>query len=552
MSATATSQEDKATGFVRGLGLLDSTMIVAGSMIGSGIFIVSAAMSREVGSPGWLLVAWLITGVLTIMAALSYGELAAMMPQAGGQYVYLREAFSPLWGFLYGWTLFLVIQTGTIAAVGIGFAKFLGVVWPDMIARFGLDKYLTGAWSNVAEDSYLIAPIHLGGTGYALSLSTAQVVGIVLIVLLTFMNTLGLRLGKFVQNLFTITKTGALLALIILGIWIGRRAIFVDLNFYKESPWTVRGTLDDVGRGLTAASAFGLFVGICVTQTRSLFSSDAWNNITFIAGEVRNPKRNIPLALGLGTSLVIILYLLANVAYLVSLPFSTRPAWDTAKTLYVIQEDKIGRLGTAAAQAISPEVGAYAMAILILISTFGCNNGLILSGARAYYAMARDGLFFGLAGRLNRFHVPGWALLIQGIWAAALILPRTVLPEKTETGAPKYGSLYDNLLDYVISAALIFYILTILGIFRLRRTRPLAERPYRAFGYPVVPGLYVLGAGVIVVVLFCYRTQTTWPGLVIVATGVPIYFLWRKWGAPQSNGLSPGQATAYRPGPPPH
>ncbi|HMC89127.1 MAG TPA: amino acid permease, partial [Gemmataceae bacterium] len=349
MSATATAPEDKATGFVRGLGLFDSTMIVAGSMIGSGIFIVSAAMSREVGSPAWLLVAWGITGVLTIMAALSYGELAAMMPQAGGQYVYLREAFSPLWGFLYGWTLFLVIQTGTIAAVGIGFAKFLGIVWPDTIARLGLDKYFTVTWNRIAEDSYLIEPIHLGRTGYALSVSTAQVVGMVLIALLTFMNTRGLRLGKFVQNLFTVTKTGALLALIILGIWIGRRAVFVELNFYAENPWKVRGTLDDLGRGLTAATAFGLFVGICVTQTRSLFSSDAWNNITFIAGEVRKPRRDIPLSLALGTSLVIILYLLANVAYLVSLPFSTRPEWDKVKALYVIQEDTVGRVGTAAA-----------------------------------------------------------------------------------------------------------------------------------------------------------------------------------------------------------
>src|SRR6266568_5281092 len=288
--------------FVRGLGLLDSTMLVAGSMIGSGIFIVSSDISRQVGSPGWLLIVWTITGLLTLTAALSYGELAAMMPKAGGQYIYLREAFSPLWGFLYGWTLFLVIQTGTIAAVAVGFAKFLGVLWP-----------------KVSVDSYIIAPIRIT-SGYAISLSTAQLVGVLLIVLLTFMNTRGLKLGKIVQNVFTITKTGGLIALILLGILVGWNAEAVHINFGNF--WHVGGKLQDVGQGLTAATAFGLFVGICVAQTNSLFAADAWNNITFTAGEVKDPRRNIPLSLAFGTFLVIGLYLLANVAYLAALPFS--------------------------------------------------------------------------------------------------------------------------------------------------------------------------------------------------------------------------------------
>jgi basic amino acid/polyamine antiporter, APA family len=528
MSAATTG---KTTGFVRGLGLLDSTMIVAGSMIGSGIFIVSAPMSREVGAPGWLLVAWLVTGVLTVAAALSYGELAAMMPRAGGQYVYLREAFSPLWGFLYGWTFFLVIQTGTIAAVGIGFAKFLSVVWPDILRSAGLSNHVTGAWREISETSYLIEPVHLGKSGYALSLSTAQVTAVALIALLTWMNTRGLRLGKLVQNSFTITKTGALLALIVLGLWLGRNPDVVQANF--GNVWRIRrGNLDDLGHGLTAVTALGIFVGICVTQTRSLFSSDAWNNVTFIAGEIRNPKRNIPLALALGTSVVIALYLLANIAYLVALPFDST---DQAATLmgYSLQDANArDPVGTALARVISPELGAYAMAVAIMISTFGCNNGLILSGARAYFAMARDGLFFRFTGRLNRFHVPAAALVVQGIWAAALVLPRTVIDKPDAVGQPVYGSLYNDLLDYVISAALIFYILTIVGIFRLRRTRPTAERPYRAFGYPVVPALYIAGAGIILGVLFWCKTKTTWPGLVIVATGFPVYFLWRKFGKP--------------------
>jgi len=492
MAISPSETEQTSEGFIRGLGLLDSTMIVAGSMIGSGIFIVSADISRQVGSPGWLLVVWLFTGLLTMIGALSYGELAAMMPKAGGQYVYLREAYSPFWGFLYGWTLFLVIQTATIAAVAVGFAKFIGVLLP-----------------KISVENYLIEPIRLGSSSYAVSLSTAQLVGIVMIVLLTWMNTRGLKLGKFIQNVFTTAKTGSLIALILLGIIVGlvwhgdiAAANFGDL-------WTVRGSLQDVGGGLTAIAAFGLFVGICVAQTNSLFSADAWNNITFTAGEVKDPKRNIPLSLALGTGLVITLYLLANVAYLVTLKFEA------------IQKVADDRVATATADVIFPGAGAVIMAVAIIVSTFGCNNGLILAGARAYYAMAKDGLFFKSAGELNKNHVPAWGLVIQGIWSVFYVLPRTVKTDGT------YGSLYNDLLTYVISAALIFYILTIVGIFILRVKQPDAERPYKAFGYPFLPALYIIGASVILAVLFIYQTTATWPGLVIVLTGVPVYFIWK-------------------------
>jgi APA family basic amino acid/polyamine antiporter len=480
-------------GFVRGLGLLDSTMIVAGSMIGSGIFIVSAEIARQVGSPGWLLVVWLITGVLTVGAALSYGELAAMMPRAGGMYVYLKEAYSPFWGFLFGWTHFLVIGTATIAAVAVAFARFTGILVP-----------------GISETSYIIHPIRVGSSSYAFSLSTAQLVGIVMILLLTFMNTRGLNIGKLVQNVFTFAKTGSLIALIVLGIAVGlmwhgdvAAANFGDL-------WTVRGNLQDVGGGLTAAVAFGLFVGICVAQTNSLFSADAWHNVTFTAGEVRDPKRNLPLSLLLGTGGVITLYLLANVAYLVTLRFSD------------IQNVPSDRIGSAAAEVIFPGLGATLMAAAIMISTFGCNNGLIFSGPRAYYAMAKDGLFFQIAGKLNKFHVPAWAIVIQAVLAVFYVLPRTVKADGT------YGNLYGDLLTYVISAALIFYILAIAAIFVLRVKRPEAERPYKAIGYPIIPAIYVVGAAVILVVLFIYQTTATWPGLLIVLTGVPVYFIWRK------------------------
>jgi APA family basic amino acid/polyamine antiporter len=478
------------TEFTRGLGLYASTMVVVGSMIGSGIFLVSAEMGRQTGSPGMLLVAWLIAGVLTLAAALSYGELAAMMPRAGGQYVYLREAFSPLWGFLYGWTLFMVIQTGTIAAVAVGFARYSGHLFP---------------W--FAEDHYLIRPIHLT-PGYALSLSTAQLLGIALVALLTWTNTRGLEWGKVIQNTFTTAKTGALLALIVVGLLFGWNAAAAGPNF--GDLWTPRGATP-VAPGVDITTAFGIFVAVCVAQVGSLFSADAWNNITFTAGEVQEPRRNIPLALALGTGTVISLYLLANVAYLATLPFEA------------LQHAPADRVATATLEAIVPGLGATIMAIAIMVSTFGCNNGLILAGARAYYAMARDGVFFRQAGTLNEHKVPAWGLLLQGIWAAALILPRTY---NTATGT--YGNLYGDLLTYVISAALIFYILTIAGLFRLRVTRPTVPRPYRAFGYPIVPALYIAGASVILLVLFTYQTATTWPGLVIILAGVPAYLLWKR------------------------
>jgi basic amino acid/polyamine antiporter, APA family len=488
-TASTTAATSLDTEFRRGLGLYDSTMIVVGAMIGSGIFIVSAEMARVIASPGWLLAAWLLTGVLTVVGALSYGELAAMMPRAGGQYVYLREAFSPLWGFLYGWTLFLVIQTGTIAAVSVGFARYLGALAP---------------W--IADDRYLIPPTHLS-SGYALSLSTTQLVAILLIAALSWTNTRGLEYGRIIQNVFTTAKTGALIGLIVVGVALGSNHTAIADNF--GNLWARRGGVDIVP-GLTAVTAFGLFVAICVSQTGSLFSADAWNNITFTAGEVKDPRRNVPLSLALGTGLVITLYLLANVAYLVTLPFAQ------------VQHAPADRVATATLDAIFPGAGARIMAIGIIISAFGCANGLILAGARAYFAMARDGLFFTSAGRLNDRKVPAWGLMLQGLWALFLVLPRTY-----DVATRTYGNLYNNLLDYIISAALIFYILTIAGIFRLRRSRPDAERPYRAIGYPVVPALYIAGAATILLVLFVYRTATTWPGLIIVLLGVPVYFAWR-------------------------
>jgi APA family basic amino acid/polyamine antiporter len=513
VAARSARTEDAATtGFVRELGLLDSTMIVAGSMIGSGIFIVPADIARQVGSAGWLLMVWVVTGLLTVAAALSYGELAAMMPRAGGQYVYLREAWSPLWGFLYGWTLFLVIQTGTVAAVAVAFARFLGVLFPA-----------------ISPTAWIIPPIDISDS-YALSLSTQQLVGILLLIFLTWLNTRGIHLGKIIQNTFTSAKTLSLIALILLGILVGRSSEAVSANF--TDLWTPRDTatirpdLEAVTPVAATAGAFGLFIAFCVAQVGSLFSSDAWNNITFTAGEVKDPRRNIPLSLAAGTILVTGLYVLANVAYLCTLP------------LPAIQSAPDDRVGTAALAVIFGPAGATIMAVAIIISTFGCNNGLILAGARVYYAMARDGLFFRGTGRLNARHVPAIGLIFQCVWASLLILPRTRLRDdaglviRDASGQAQYGNLYSNLLDYVVFAVLIFYVLTIAGIFVLRKKRPDAERPYRAFGYPVVPILYILAATVILLVLLLYRTQTTWPGLLIVLTGIPVYFGWKKWGSP--------------------
>ncbi len=479
MSQTATE-----TGFVRGLNLFDATMIVIGTMIGSGIFIVSADMARLINSPGWLLVAWGVTAALTILAALSYGELAAMLPQAGGVYVFLREAYSPLWGFLYGWTLFAVIQTGTIAAVAVAFARFLSVLVP-----------------SISENSYLIPPIHIS-TGYAFSLSTAQLVGVAVIVLLTWTNSRGLEYGKIVQNVFTTAKVSAIAALIVAGLFLGRNAEAIHTNFTS----TFALGAFDPALGVAAGTVFGLIIAIGVAQSGSLFSADAWHDVTFIAGEVRDPKKNLPKALVIGCTFVVLLYLLANVIYLLVLPM---PA---------IQHAPSDRVATAVLERIFPSYGAILMAIAIMISTFGCVNSLVLAGARAYYAMAKDRLFFAQAATLNRAKVPGWSLWVQGVWAAALVLPRTY---NTATG--QYGNLYGNLLDYVISAALIFYILTIAAVFRLRHKMPNIERSYRVPGYPVTPALYILGAAVILVILFAYRPATTWPGLIIVLAGAVVY-----------------------------
>jgi basic amino acid/polyamine antiporter, APA family len=485
------SAVDRETGFIRELGLFDSAMIVMGAMIGSGIFIVPADMARNIGSPGWLLVAWLFTAVVTVAAALSYGELAAMMPRAGGMYVYLREAFSPIFGFLYGWTLFTVIQTGTIAAVAVGFARFTGVLWPA-----------------ISEEHYLIAPIHIS-SGYAVSLSTAQLLAILIIALLTWTNSQGIRYGKIVQNLFTSVKVATLAALILLGLFFWNRvALSANLHdFWKPHDVT------PLTATVSALTAFGLFAAICVSQSGSLFSADSWHDITFAAGEVKDPGRTVPRALVLGTICVTGLYVLANVAYLLVLPIGA------------IQHAPSDRVATAMLQAIFPVRGSALMAAAIMVSTFGCMNGLVLAGPRVYYSMAKDDLFPKYAGKLNRAHVPGGSLLLQGIWSAALVLPRTY-----NVAARAYGSLYSNLLDYVISAALIFYILTIAGVIRLRVKRPTAERPYRAVGYPIVPLTYIAGAAIVLVCLFAFRPASTWPGLLILLCGVPVYVITKLRG----------------------
>lgn len=500
--ATSSSTIKSEAGFVKAIGLFDGTMIVVGSMIGSGIFIVSADISKQTGSPGGLLLTWILTGLLTISAALSYGELAALFPRAGGQYVYLREAYSPLWGFLYGWTLFLVIQTGTIAAVAVGFARYLGVLFPAISAQ-----------------TWVVHPINLGSS-YAISLSVQQLVAILMVLFITFLNTLGVRLGKLIQNIFTSAKTFALIGLIFLAIFVGRNHAAIADNFSHF--WTVRGAqpiepganfLRNLVPTIYASSgAFGLFIALGVAQVGSLFSSDAWNNIGFTAAEVKNPKRDVALSMALGTIIVITIYCLANLAYLLTL------------SLAQIQTAPDDRVATAALSAILGPIGAILMAVAIIISTFGCNNGLILAGSRVVYAMAQDKLFFRSTGKLNKNGVPGTALVLQGLWIVILILLRTRGPNGS------YGNLYNDLLDYVVFAVLLFYVLTIVGIFILRAKRPDAERPYRAFGYPFVPALYVVAAAAIMFVLLLYRTQTAGKGLVIVLIGLPVYWLWSRYG----------------------
>jgi APA family basic amino acid/polyamine antiporter len=471
--------------FKKELRLLDSSMIVIGSMIGSGIFIVSADIARTLGSPGYLLVTWLITGVITVIGAVSYGELAGMMPQAGGQYVYLREAYNPLVGFLYGWTLFLVIQTGTIAAVAVAFAKFMGVLIPE------------------------VRVVVLSAGGF--KVTAAQLVAIASIAFLSWVNSRGIHGGKIVQDVFTITKTAALLGLILLGILLGRNATAVAANF--SGFWRAAWTHIADGRILSVEPLSGglLLAALGVAMVGSLFSSIAWENITFAGGEVVNPKRTIPLSLALGTGTVTLLYLLANVSYILLLPVQGSPE-GSGVLERGIQFAADDRVGTAAASVLFGAPAAAIMAVLIMISTFGCNNGIILSGARVYYAMANDGLFFRKTGTLNKKAVPGVALAVQAIWAGILCVSGT----------------YGDLLDYVVFAVLVFYILTVAGIFVLRKKKPDAERPYRALGYPFLPSLYILLAAAIAVDLLIFKPSYTWPGVIIVLLGVPVYFVWRK------------------------
>jgi amino acid transporter len=583
-----------AIGFQRRLGPFDATMLVAGSMIGSGIFIVSADIAREVGSSGGLLAVWLVTGLLTVCGALSYAELAAMIPRAGGQYVYLREAYSPLWGFLYGWTLFLVIQTGTIAAVGVAFAKFLGVLVPSL--GTGEDAVLFGARAMPWLQKSLG---YLGVQEF--TVTGGQLVGAALVILLTWVNCRGVQEGKVVQNIFTVAKTLALALVIVLGLALAadHEVIQSNLTAWWNTPPTTSQL--DVEKLAGVSPALGWLMVAGGAMVGSLFSSDAWNNVTFAAGEVRNPRRTLPLSLICGTGLVTALYLLANVSYLSALPVNgdadkdhylstltkarqalakereaearwltarsdrvrawtdaavtgdanetpeavsdgqgrelearaevanARAARARAETARRTEEDyaratrdlgiahaRDDRVGTAVMQLAFPGYGAPIMAVAIMISTFGCLNGLILAGARLYWAMARDGLFFRSAGTLNARGVPAAGLVMQGAWSVLLIFTGT----------------YGQLLDYVIFAALLFYVLTVTGLFVLRVRQPDAERPYRALGYPLVPLAYVVVCALIMVNLLVVRPKFTWPGLIIVLTGLPVYVLWRVFGRP--------------------
>jgi basic amino acid/polyamine antiporter, APA family len=532
-STTLTARDDKETStaddaervssapqFVQGMGLFSATAIVMGSMIGSGIFIVSADMSRGLGSPALLIAAWLVTAAMTIIGALSYGELAAMMPKAGGQYVYLREALGPLWGFLYGWTLFLVIQTGTIAAVGVAFGKFLGVFFPSVSAQNWI-------WHIGHVPPWHVGPMVLGNMD--IGLNTANLSAIVVITLLTLLNTFGVKMGAAVQNVFTSAKVLALAAVVVVGV-LAKSSIAVAANFTGAAGagggwynfWAGAGwhTLHAVQVGVGGPTAYvGLLTMVAVVQVGSLFSSDAWNNVTFTAGEIRNPNRNLPLSLAIGTGVVLLLYVLCNFVYLSVLPL----AGDAAATTITgrgIQYASEDRVATAVMEQAASSFGASGagygaklMAAAILISTFGCVNGMLLAGARVYYAMSRDGLFFKSVGRLSeRSKTPVNSLWVQWAWTCLLCLS---------------GS-YGQLLDYVIFAVLVFYILTIAGLFVLRRTRPTAVRPYKAFGYPVLPGLYIVMALWICAVLLRYKPQYTWPGLIIVLLGIPVYLVWKR------------------------
>ncbi|MFO0909359.1 MAG: amino acid permease [Isosphaeraceae bacterium] len=478
----------------RGIGLTDATMIVMGSMIGSGIFITSAESARLVGSPGWLLVAWALAGLMTLTGAVCCAELAAMMPRAGGQYVFLREAYGPLFGFLFGWAMFLVVQTGTIAAVSVAFARFLGVLMP---------------W--VSDSQYLVRPIALGG--YALSLSTQQLVAVLLIAGLTATNTQGLRTGTLIQNTFTFSKTAALGALIVVGLGFG---ISKSSAAWTSSWWdpAANGWAPDKAlKGLSLTGSFALAVLVGKAMIGPLFSQSAWNNVTFTGGETRDPGRTLPRALLLGCGSVVGLYLLANVAYVTVLP------------LEGIQNAKSDRVGTALMEAVLGSTGSTLMALAILISTFGCVNGLCLAGARVYYAMARDGLFFARAGTANRHHVPAAAIVAQGFWAALLVLPVTV---DTTVDPPKYGNLYGQLLDYLIPVDVLFYTLMVGAVVVLRRKQPTSERPYRTWGYPLPAIIYISLAVLLVFDFIWLAPGTSGIGFLIVLAGIPVYLVWSR------------------------
>ena len=496
---------------VRGFGLLDATMIVVGSMIGSGIFITSAESARLVSAPGWLLAAWAIAGVLTITGALCCAELAAMWPRAGGQYVFLREAYGPSIGFLFGWSLFLVIQTGTIAAVAVAFANFAGVLTDTISAeRF------------VVAPLVIIKPFTTGSfsfNGYALSLSTQQLVAVLMILILTLTNTRGLRAGKLIQNTFTFTKTAALLGLIVIGLLLGRNH---GGAAYTSSWWQPRANgwkprTSELGFEAASQGAWVLALIMLVGRAMvgPLFAQSAWNNVTFTGGEVREPGRNLPRALLMGCGLVVGLYLLANLAYVVTLPLAG------------IQNAPQNRVATATMQAIFGARGTLFMALAIMISTFGCNNGLILAGARVYFAMARDSLFFKRVATLNHLHVPAVALTTQGLWAALLTLPRTVTIDPRTHGVT-YGNVYTQLLEYIVSADMIFYSLMVGAVIVMRRKAPNIERPYRTYGYPVVPLVYIALAALFVLDLAYLAPSTSGIGYLLVLTGIPVYFIWRQ------------------------
>ena len=500
---------------VQSLGLFSSTALVIGSMIGSGIFIVDADIARLTDSPALFLGAWVVAAILTMTAALSYGELAAMMPKAGGQYVYLRESLGPLWGFLYGWTLFLVIQTGTIAAVGVAFGKFLGVFFPVVSG----DHWL---WHITDVPIVRVGPMALGGMH--IGVNTANLAAIVVVVFLAVVNIFGVKLGALIQNVFTTAKALSLAGLILLAFTVGRNATAWQANFgagwshfWQNAGWSA---LHPVQVGVGGPMVLvNVVVILAVVQVGSLFSADAWNNITFTAGEVKNPKRNIPLSLVLGTGFVLTVYFLVSLGYLLVLPMHGDPNGATvmARGIQHATED---RVATAALEQIFHSWGAYLMAGAILISTFGCANGMSLAGARVYYAMSQDGLFFKSVGKLHpRYKTPAAGLLVQAAWATLLCIS---------------GS-YSQLLDYIIFAVLVFYILTIVGLFVLRFKRPDAPRPYKALGYPVLPALYIALAGWICVVLLRYKPQYTWPGLVLVLLGIPVYLFWSRRSAPQAS-----------------